>query len=89
MTFYVLKRPGVDDFLEILRENFEVIVFTARLRGYASLVLDRLDEKSVISHQLYRDSCREIDGRSVKDLGNLGRDLKSLRRLPFIPTPSF
>ncbi|KAK6917737.1 FCP1 homology domain [Dillenia turbinata] len=78
MTFYVLKRPGVDEFLEKLREKFEVIVFTAGLREYASLVLDQLDEKSVISHRLYRDSCKEIDGRFVKDLRNLGRDLKSL-----------
>ncbi|KAK6932739.1 FCP1 homology domain [Dillenia turbinata] len=78
MTFYVLKRPGVDEFLEKLRQKFEIIVFTAGLREYASLILDQLDEKSLISHRLYRDSCREIEGRFVKDLGNLGRDLKSL-----------
>ncbi|KAK6919891.1 FCP1 homology domain [Dillenia turbinata] len=44
MTFYVLKRPGVDEFLDKLRENFEVIVFSAGLREFASLVLDRLDK---------------------------------------------
>ncbi|KAM6595377.1 hypothetical protein CsatA_005901 [Cannabis sativa] len=41
-----LKRPGVDELLEYLRENddkFEVVVFTAGLREYASLVLDKLD----------------------------------------------
>ncbi|KAM6572464.1 hypothetical protein CsatA_016544 [Cannabis sativa] len=46
LNFYVLKRPGVDELLEYLRENddkFEVVVFTAGLREYASLVLDKLD----------------------------------------------
>ncbi|KAL5576992.1 hypothetical protein UlMin_018691 [Ulmus minor] len=78
MNFYVLKRPGVDEFLESLGANYEVVVFTAGLREYASLVLDRLDRKSVISHRLYRDSCKEVDGRLVKDLSNLGRDLRNV-----------
>ncbi|OVA13449.1 NLI interacting factor [Macleaya cordata] len=76
MNFYVLKRPGVDEFLETISKNFEVIVFTAGLKEYASLVLDKLDSKGVISHRLYRDSCKEMDGRFVKDLSELGRDLK-------------
>lgn len=76
MNFYVLKRPGVDELLEKLGEKFEIVVFTAGLREYASLVLDRLDKKGMISHRLYRDSCKEIDGKFVKDLSDLGRDLK-------------
>ncbi|XP_050368132.1 uncharacterized protein LOC126786369 [Argentina anserina] len=75
MDFYVLKRPGVDEFLEKLAEKYEVVVFTAGLREYASLVLDRLDRKRVVSHRLYRDSCKEVDGKFVKDLSGLGRDL--------------
>lgn len=51
-------------------------MFTAGLKEYASLVLERLDRKSVIAHKLYRDSCKEVDGRFVKDLSELGRDLK-------------
>lgn len=72
----MLKRPGVDEFLEALAAKYEVVVFTAGLKEYASLVLDRLDRKSVIAHRLYRDSCKEVDGRFVKDLSELGRDLK-------------
>ncbi|RVW83777.1 CTD small phosphatase-like protein [Vitis vinifera] len=70
------RRPGVDELLEKLGEKFEIVVFTAGLREYASLVLDRLDKKGMISHRLYRDSCKEIDGKFVKDLSDLGRDLK-------------
>ncbi|KMS96640.1 hypothetical protein BVRB_8g201030 [Beta vulgaris subsp. vulgaris] len=75
MNFYVLKRPGVDQFLEFLSSKFEIVVFTAGLREYASLVLDILDKNKVINHRLYRDSCRELDGKYVKDLAHMGRDL--------------
>uniref|UniRef100_A0A6N2KGC4 FCP1 homology domain-containing protein n=1 Tax=Salix viminalis TaxID=40686 RepID=A0A6N2KGC4_SALVM len=75
MNFYVLKRPGVDAFLEALGAKYEVVVFTAGLKEYASLVLDRIDTKGLISHRLYRDSCKEIDGKYVKDLSEMGRDL--------------
>ncbi|XP_071739776.1 uncharacterized protein [Rutidosis leptorrhynchoides] len=78
VDFYVLKRPFVDEFLQFLTENgFEIVVFTAGIKEYASLVLDRLDRKGLISHRLYRDSCKEFDGKFVKDLSNLGRDLKN------------
>ncbi|CAN0853610.1 CTD small phosphatase-like protein [Linum grandiflorum] len=78
-TFYVLKRPGLDDFLRRLAERFEVVVFTAGLAEYATLVLDELDkEKKLISHRLYRDSCRQIDGLYyAKDLARTGRDLSN------------
>lgn len=62
--------------IEKLGEKFEIVVFTAGLREYASLVLDSVDKKGMISHRLYRDSCKEIDGKFVKDLSDLGRDLK-------------
>ncbi|KAJ4703717.1 CTD small phosphatase-like protein [Melia azedarach] len=78
LNFYVLKRPGVDAFLEAISEKYEVVVFTAGLKEYASLVLDRLDKKRLISHRLYRDSCKQIDGKFVKDLSEMGRDLNKV-----------
>ncbi|WCJ27264.1 Haloacid dehalogenase-like hydrolase (HAD) superfamily protein [Euphorbia peplus] len=76
MNFYVLKRPGLQEFLESMAEKFELVVFTAGLREYASLVLDIIDEKGLISHRLYRDSCKAVDGKYIKDLSEMGRDLK-------------
>ncbi|KAE8728744.1 putative Haloacid dehalogenase-like hydrolase superfamily protein [Hibiscus syriacus] len=76
MNFYVLKRPGVDEFLEAISKKYEVVVFTAGLEPYASLLLDVLDPKGLISHRLYRDSCKQIGrGRFIKDLSTMGRDL--------------
>ncbi|KAG6692189.1 hypothetical protein I3842_10G101500 [Carya illinoinensis] len=78
MNFYVLKRPGVDKLLATLGERFEIVVFTTGLREYTLLVLDQLDGKAMISHRLYRDSCKEVDGKFVKDLSGLGRDLRQV-----------
>ncbi|KAI5659811.1 hypothetical protein M9H77_28604 [Catharanthus roseus] len=75
IDFFVLKRPFLDEFLEFLNKEFEIVIFTAGIEEYASLVLDRIDKKGLISHRLYRDSCRELDGKFVKDLAELGRDL--------------
>ncbi|CAE6217286.1 unnamed protein product [Arabidopsis arenosa] len=77
LTFFVIKRPGVDEFLKKIGEKYQIVVFTAGLREYASLVLDKLDpERRVISRSFYRDACSEIDGRLVKDLGFVMRDLR-------------
>ncbi|XP_052875894.1 uncharacterized protein LOC108488268 [Gossypium arboreum] len=79
MNFYVLKRPGVDKFLEAISKKYEVVVFTAGLEQYASLLLDVLDPKGLISHRLYRDSCKPlVKRRFAKDLSTIGRDLENV-----------
>lgn len=78
VEFFVSKRPFVDEFLENLSKKYEIVVFTAGIEEYASLVIDKIDGNKVISHRLYRDSCKENDGRFVKDLSGLGRDLKNV-----------
>lgn len=79
MPIFVVKRPGLTEFLERLSESFEVVVFTAGLEDYASQVLDKIDRKGVITQRLYRDSCREVNGRYVKDLSMVvGEDLGSV-----------
>ncbi|KAL1805710.1 hypothetical protein ACET3Z_028778 [Daucus carota] len=76
VEFFVSKRPFVDEFLENLGKKYEIVVFTAGIEEYASLVIDKIDPNKVISHRLYRDSCKENEGRFVKDLSELGRDMK-------------
>ncbi|PWA79660.1 Dullard phosphatase domain, eukaryotic [Artemisia annua] len=76
---YVTKRPFFDEFLQYINQNnFEVLIFTAGSEEYASPVLDRLDPNGFISHRLYRNSRKLVDGKYVKDLSNLGRDLKNV-----------
>jgi RNA polymerase II subunit A small phosphatase-like protein len=72
---YVIKRPGVDNFLKKMGEIYEVVVFTASLSKYADPVLDKLDIHHVVSHRLFRESCYNHKGNYVKDLSQLGRPI--------------
>ncbi|KAJ6499370.1 HAD-like domain-containing protein [Mycena sanguinolenta] len=72
---YVIKRPGVDNFLKKMGEIYEVVVFTASLSKYADPVLDKLDIHQVVSHRLFRESCYNHKGNYVKDLSQLGRPI--------------
>jgi len=74
-NFYVLKRPGVDDFLREMGLIYEVVVFTASLSVYADPVLDKLDVHRAVSHRLFRESCYNHKGNYVKDLSQLGRPM--------------
>jgi len=72
---YVIKRPGVDNFLKKMGELYEIVVFTASLSKYADPVLDKLDVHRVVSHRLFRESCYNHKGNYVKDLSQLGRPM--------------
>jgi RNA polymerase II subunit A small phosphatase-like protein len=73
---YVLKRPGVDQFLKSMAEKFELVVFTASLSKYADPVLDLLDKDKIVGARLFREACSNHKGNYVKDLGRLGRDIR-------------
>lgn len=72
---YVIKRPGVDNFLKKMGEIYEIVVFTASLSKYADPVLDKLDVNRVVTHRLFRESCYNHKGNYVKDLSQLGRPI--------------
>ncbi|KAJ1970720.1 hypothetical protein H4R35_005698 [Dimargaris xerosporica] len=75
---YVLKRPGVDQFLKEMGNHYEIVVFTASLAKYADPVLDWLDIHKVVRHRLFRESCILYGGNYVKDLSRMGRPLTDL-----------
>lgn len=72
---YVLKRPGVDQFMKRMGEIYEIVIYTASLSKYADPLLDKLDIHKVINHRLFRESCVYHDGHYVKDLSLLNRDV--------------
>lgn len=73
---YVIKRPGVDEFMKRVGELYEVVVFTASVSRYGDPLLDQLDIHKVVHHRLFRESCYNHEGNYVKNLSVLGRPLR-------------
>lgn len=63
---YVLKRPGVDEFMRRVGQIFEVVVFTASLGKYANPVLDLLDIHKSVHLRLFREGCVNYEGISSR-----------------------
>ncbi|KAL1970591.1 hypothetical protein VTN77DRAFT_4235 [Rasamsonia byssochlamydoides] len=85
-NIYVIKRPGVDQFMKRVGELYEVVVFTASVSKYGDPLLDQLDIHNVVHHRLFRDSCYNHQGNYVKDLSQVGRDLKDTIIIDNSPT---
>lgn len=83
---FVMKRPGVDEFLFEMAKHFEIVIFTASLSKYANPLLDRLDIHNVITDRLFREHCTHIDQCYVKDLARLGRDVNQCLIIDNSPT---
>ncbi|KAI9751739.1 MAG: hypothetical protein M4579_005930, partial [Chaenotheca gracillima] len=83
---YVIKRPGVDQFMKRVGELYEVVVFTASVSKYGDPLLDQLDIHNVVHHRLFRESCYNHQGNYVKDLSQVGRDLQQTIIIDNSPT---
>jgi CTD small phosphatase-like protein 2 len=76
---YFLIRPGVLDLLKELCNYYEIDIFTAALQHYADNILDKLDKNNIyFSHRLYRCHCNWEEGKSIKKLKLIGRDLNKI-----------
>ena len=79
ITIHVLKRPYLDEFLNIVTQKYEVVIFTASISDYANPLLDQLDPYKKIAFRLFREHCTKSDnGLFIKDLNRLGRNLKDV-----------
>jgi len=67
-------------------ELFEVVFFTASTSNYAEKVLDALDPEHRAPYRLYRQHCTLINCEFVKDLSQLGRDLKDVIIVDNLPS---
>ena len=71
-------RPGLEEFLEELKDYFEIIVFTSGTKDYADTILNIIEQKSnskFFDGLLYREHTTLIGKKYIKDLSKLGRDL--------------
>lgn len=73
-----MKRPYLDEFLNELRNFYEIVIFTSGIQEYADSVVDVIDKNKCVSHRLYRVHTIYEDYSFVKNLENLGRDLSKV-----------
>lgn len=74
INFGVTIRPKAIEFLELMSEYFEIVIFTASHACYANIILNILDpENQFITYRMFRDSCIETEERIfIKDLRIFG-----------------
>ncbi len=73
---FIEPRPFAKQFLKAVSEIFTVYIYTAGKKTYADTVLNIIDAEKTIQKRFYRDSCRKVDGKLVKDLKYLKKTLK-------------
>lgn len=66
----IFIRPGLNQFLEKISENFEILIFTASIKEYADAVLNQLDpENKYFKQRFYRHNCICVKNKVfIKDL---------------------
>ncbi|EPY25711.1 hypothetical protein STCU_06532 [Strigomonas culicis] len=69
------SRAYLKDLLRAIKDDFEVIVWTAGERDYAKNVLEEINDEHIIQHLIYRH-CKWFNEEDyTKDLKKLGRDM--------------
>ena len=74
----VRLRPGLLNFLEIIKEFYEIIVFTSSTKDYADIILNAIEKKGnskFFDGRLYREHNLQIEQKFYKDLSRIGRNL--------------
>ena len=77
----LILRPKLFDFLNYVKEKYELIIFTASQKNYADKIIDYIEkDQKYFSLRLYREHCIFIKpGLYIKDLRIFkNRDLKNI-----------
>lgn len=70
------KRPGLDYFLGYLSQYYEIVIFSTNYQMTSERTVVKMDPlRAFIQYALYREACRYKDGKVIKDLSLLNRDL--------------
>lgn len=69
---------GLDNFLENLHGIYEIVVYTAEQGMTVFPIVDAIDTRNLINYKLVRDATLFLNGRHLKDLDKLNRDLSKV-----------
>jgi CTD small phosphatase-like protein 2 len=73
-------RPFLYNFLNLVKEYYEIIIFTAATISYANPILDaiEIEKGKYFNFRLYRNHCSIVNNEIVKDINFLGRDISKI-----------
>ena len=74
-------RPNLENFLEVIKDYYEIIPFTSASRDYADIALDLIEKNErnkYFDFRLYREHTTQFGTKYIKDLSKLGRDLSKV-----------
>ena len=72
-------RPGLYEFLDDIKNFYEIIIFTASSQDYADPLIDSIEEnRKYFEYKFYRQHNIIIENDFVKDLSRIGRDLDKM-----------
>ena len=78
----IILRPNLFHFLDIMKEIYELIIFSFESNSFIDKVVETIEQKNkYFDHVLYANQCTlklNNNGTLVKDLESLGRDLKNI-----------
>ncbi len=66
----IYLRPGLFDFLKIVKENFDLYIYTASTLSYCNAIINLIDpEKNIFKDILFRNDCININNQIfIKDI---------------------
>ena len=72
----VLKlRPGISTFLEVIKDYYEIILFTEASEAYTELIMETFNKNNFFDFKFFRQHTIIIGQDFVKDLQRIGRPL--------------
>lgn len=74
----MIIRPGAKNFIEVMSEYFDIVLWTASLREYADPVMDQIDTSKKATMRLFRENCTLLTTGLTKNLINLDLNLKDV-----------
>ena len=73
-------RPFLYNFLNLVKEYYEIIIFTAATQTYADPILDVIEviRGKYFNYRLYREHCSIFNNVIVKDISLIGRNINHI-----------
>jgi len=72
----VVKRPGVDFFIQYLAQFYEIVIYSDTNIETSEPVINNLDPNGIVLNRLYRKDINSMTRKQQKDLSCLNRDIK-------------